>query len=178
MSELRLAVRTLAKARAFSLITIAVVALGIGATTAVFTIVNGVLLQPLDFHAPDQLYLIREGVSAAQRLGYPWVPANPVHYERWRARVPAFSAYAISAEQAVDVTGDDREPELARMANVSASLFPMLGVDPQIGRMFTADDDRAGRNDVAILSHAMWQRRFGADPQAVGRVIMVNGTSL
>jgi putative ABC transport system permease protein len=178
MSELRLAARTLLKARAFSLTTIAVVALGIGATTAVFTIVNGVLLEPLPFHAPQQLYLVREGVSAAQRLGYPWVAANPIHYERWRAGAPAFSAYAISAETPVDVTGGGQEPELVRMAHVSADLLPLLGVSPAIGRTFSADDDRAGHNDVVILSHGIWARRFGGDPQAIGRAIVVNGSPL
>jgi putative ABC transport system permease protein len=178
MPELRLAIRSLLKARAFSLITIAVVALGIGATTAVFTIVNGVLLQPLDLDQPQQLYIVREGLSAAQRLGYPWVPANPIHYQRWRAGAHAFSDMAISAEVPATVTGGAREPEMVRMANVSAGLFSLLGVTPLLGRRFTANDDRTGQSSVAILSHAIWERRFGGNPQVVGRPILVNGAPL
>ena len=178
MSEFRLAFRVLAKSRAFSLITIAVLALGIGATTAVFTVVNGVLLRPLSYQKPQQLYLIREGVSVVSRLGFPWVPANPRHFQLWQQRCPAFADMAIGGVKPADLTDGGRAPRLVRMATVSARFFPLLGVRANLGRAFLASDDRAGHNDVVLLSHALWETRYGGDPHVIGRSVTIDGAPL
>lgn len=148
-------------------------AVGIGANTAIFSVVNGVLLRPLPYRDPERLFAIREVVPKLAHL-YPTLPVNFSHYYEWSKRCSALESVAIMESSAPNLTGAG-EPELLKGALVSASVFRVLGVRPQLGRGFLDEEDPEGHNQVAVISDSLWKRRLSADPAIIGRKITLNG---
>jgi putative ABC transport system permease protein len=172
-NDIRYAFRTLLRERAFASMAVLSLAVGIGANTAIFSVVNGVLLRPLPYRDPERLVTIREVVPKLAHL-YPSLPVNFSHYYEWRKRWSAADSIAILESSAPNLTGAG-EPELLDGALVSASVFRVLGVTPQLGRGFLDEEDPEGYNQVAVISDSLWRRRFSADPSIVGRKIALNG---
>jgi putative ABC transport system permease protein len=173
LHDLRYAVRTQVKNPAFTIVAVMALALGIGANTAIFSVVNTVLLRPLPYKDPDRLVMVWEDATKA---GYPRdVPTN-ANFIDWRDQNHVFEGMAAIAYDSFNLTGAG-DPERLDGRRVSASLFQLLGVDPQIGRVFTAAEDQPGSERVVILSYGVWQRRFAGDPGIVGKAISLNGAS-
>jgi putative ABC transport system permease protein len=172
-NDLRYNFRTLLRERGFATMAVLSLAVGIGANTAIFSVVNGVLLRPLPYRDPGQLFTIREVVPKLAHL-YPSLPVNFSHYYEWRQRCTAFESIAIMLFSAPNLTGAG-EPELLEGARVSASVFRVLGVSPQLGRGFLDEEDPEGHNQVAIISDSLWRRRFSSDPSVIGRKIALDG---
>ncbi|MDT7603415.1 MAG: hypothetical protein QOF61_1412 [Acidobacteriota bacterium] len=171
--DLRFGLRMLVKNPSFTIIAVIALALGIGANSAIFSVVNTVLLRPLPYHNPERLVMVFEDNS---RHGYPRDTPAPANYIDWRDQNKVFAGVAAIAELSMNLTGAG-EPERLDGRRVSASLFPILGVNPQLGRWFSPAEDQPGANHSVILSHALWQRRFGADAGIVGKTITLNGYS-
>jgi len=168
--DLRFAARLLRRHPAFSVVTLIILALGIGATTAMFSIVNSVLLQPLPFQEPDRLVMLEEKWLPR----FPRFEASPLDFLSWKEECRAYSDIAAFRFLFFNLTEGDLPERIAGM-RVSANLPQLLGVSPILGRSFRDDEDAPGRNQVVLLGHGLWQRRFGADPRVVGRVIRLNG---
>jgi putative ABC transport system permease protein len=171
-NDIRYAFRTLLRERGFATMAVLSLAVGIGANTAIFSVVNGVLLRPLPYRDPERLVTIREAIPKLAHL-YPSLPVNFSHYYEWRTRSTALESIAIAQSSAPNLTGEG-EPETLNGALVSASVFRVLGVSPQLGRGFLDEEDPEG-HQVAVISDSLWKRRFSADPSIVGRKIMLNG---
>jgi predicted permease len=170
--DVRYALRMLAKNPAFTAIAVAAVALGIGANTAIFSVVNAVLLRPLPFKHAEQLVMVWEN---AAHLGFPKDTPSPANFLDWQKQAQSFTGMAAMAERSFNLTGVG-EPERVEGQRVSANLFNLLGVPAVLGRTFLAEDDRPGSH-VVLLSHSLWQRRFGSDPGVIGRALTLNGES-
>ncbi|HEU4796166.1 MAG TPA: ABC transporter permease, partial [Pyrinomonadaceae bacterium] len=168
--DLRYAARMLWKNPGFTAVAVIALALGIGANTAIFTVVNTVLLRPLPYKAPEQLVMVWEDAS---RYGYPQDTPTAANFIDWRDQNSVFTGMAAIEDTNFNLTGAG-DPERLKGREVSADLFPLLGVDPQLGRVFDAAEDQPGAQRVALLSHRLWQRRFGGDPGIVGKVLRLN----
>jgi predicted permease len=173
--DLRYGLRTLRRTPGFTLIAIVVMALGIGANVALFTVVRSVLLKPLPYRDPNRLALVYEGEKEHPHP-HPWLPVDAGSFWDWQrtaqsmaqmALVSPFQGYNVSAE-------GGKLPEQVNAAWCSANFFPLLGVQPTLGRAFTADDDRPGAPATAILSAGFWKRRYAADPAVVGKTIWLD----
>jgi len=171
LHDLRYAARVLAKNPGFTAVAVIALAVGVGANSVIFSAVNTILLRPLPYKDPDRLVMVFEDASA---LGYPRDTPAPANFIDWRDQNKVFEGMAALADVSVNLTGAG-EPERLDGKRVNASLFPTLGVEPQLGRWFTPEEDQPGANRVVMLSHALWQRRFGSDPAIVGKTIMLNG---
>jgi putative ABC transport system permease protein len=163
--DLSFGARMLVKKPGFTLIAVITLALGIGANTAIFSVVNAVLLRPLPYRDPDRIVTIRNYSSHPILDG-----ANGADFLDWREQAKVFEQVAALADGSVDLTGSG-EPERLRAGMVSANLFETLGVGPAYGRAFTQAEDQPRAAHVVILSHRLWQRRFGGDPQLIGRTL-------
>jgi predicted permease len=163
------AFRRLRRSPGFACTVMLTLALGIGANTAIFSVVYGVLLKPLLYPRPEQLVAIREGI--AQDEGD--LPVNANHLLFWQRNVRSFSGIAALRTESLPLGG--AQPEEIGVAEITANLFPVLGVQPRIGRPFTAEEAQPGHNDVAILTDALWKRRYAADPSIVGKTIVLDG---
>jgi len=171
-NDLRLAARTLLREPGFAAAAILTIAVGVGANTAIFSIVNGVLLRPLPYGEPDRLVALREVVPAlAQR--YPTLPVSARHFVEWRQRLRSFERLSAMEPGSVTLTGSDEAEQLDAM-RVSADMFRTLGVDPLLGRTFLDGEDQEGRDGVAVLSHRLWRQRFHSDAGITGRTIRLN----
>jgi putative ABC transport system permease protein len=172
MQELRYAVRTLAKSPAFSVIAVATLALGIGANTAIFSVVHAVLLRRLPYPEPDRLVVMRErhvrDPEGIGTMGAAW----PTFLD-WRTQTRSFQGLAAFRTDHVLLSGAG-EPEMLRSAQVSAEFFSLLGVRPAAGRFFDASDDKPGAPPTLILSWGQWKRRFGTDPSILGRTVDID----
>ena len=169
MRDARYSVRQLAKSPAFTLVATLTLALGIGATSAMFSVINGVLLRPLPFPQPDTLVLVNEIVPQ-----YGLFSVAPATFLDWRQQNSVFerlAAYTSGSATFADASG----PERVTNAAVSWDVFDLLRVQPALGRGFRADEDLPGKNGVIVLSHSMWQRRFGSDRGVLGRSITLSG---
>jgi putative ABC transport system permease protein len=173
-NDLRYALRNLARDRGFAIVALLTLALGIGANTAIFSIVNSVILRPLAYRNPDRLFTIHEMIPKVNNL-YPELPVNPLHYLEWRKRCTSFEQVAEFGTYAPNLTGMG-QPEQLGGARVSANFLSMFGVQPQLGRGFLEEEDRSGRGDVVILTDSLWRRRFGADRSIVGKKITLEGS--
>ncbi len=169
-SDVRFALRSLRHRPGLTSAATLTLALGIGATSAVFGVVKHVLLAPLPYAQPDRVVAVW---SAWKGFDHTWLSYD--EWEGWKARVGAFSDIGIYTDGAATVDGDT--PERVRSASVQANVLPILGVGPERGRGFSADEDRPGGARVAVLSHELWDRRFGADPSVVGRQIQISGSA-
>jgi predicted permease len=172
-NDIRSAFRTLLRERAFASMAILSLAVGIGANTAIFSVVNGVLLRPLPYRDPERLVTLREVVPKLAHL-YPTLPVNFSHYYEWRKHWSAVESVALIESSAPNLTGAG-EPEVLNGARVSASIFRVLDVNPRLGRGFQDGEDPGGHDGVAMISDSLWKRRFSADPAIVGRKITLNG---
>jgi len=171
-NDLRSAARTLLHEPGFASLTILTVALGVGANTAIFSIVNGVLLRPLPYGDPDRLVTLREVVPAIAQT-YPTLPASARHFTEWRQRASSFEHISAVDPGSAALTGAG-EPEQLHIARVSADLFETLGIQPAMGRTFAKGEDQSGRDRVAILSDSLWRRRFHANPAILGTTIQLD----
>jgi putative ABC transport system permease protein len=171
--DLRYGMRMLWKKPGFTLIVVFTLALGIGANTAIFSIINGVLLRPLAFHDPDRLFMLWTD-NPAYQLGFHEFPAANADLPEWRATATSFEQIAAFQSSPADIS-DGGDPERVGGVEVSANLLPLLGVQPLLGRNISAEEEQPGRDRVAIISYALWQRRFGSDAEIFGKQIMVNG---
>jgi putative ABC transport system permease protein len=169
--DVRYGFRVLSKSPGFTIVAVFVTALGIGANTAIFSVVNAVLLRPLPFKEPDRLVLVREHLP---KLYGPPVNLSGAEFLDYREGSNVFSQTAGFTDSKVNLTGAG-EPQRVQAARVSASFFPTLGVAPALGRNFSAEEDQPGRNDVVILSNALWRGQFGGDPSIVGQTVRMDG---
>lgn len=168
--NLRYALRMLAKNPGFAATAILALALGIGAGTGIFSVVDAVLLRPLPFHNPEELVIVRERTPV-------WPKGMSVAYlnfKDWRDQNKVFSGIAAYQGNSFNLT-DLGEPEHLAGQNVSASLFSILGVSPILGRTFTDKEDSLGGTPVVVITHGFWTRRFGNDPKVLGRVLNLDG---
>jgi len=168
--DLRYGLRMLAKNPGFTTVAVVALALGIGANSAIFSVVNAVLLRPLPYKNPDALVIVWDEQT---HLGFPKDTPSPANFLDWREQNTVFEGMAATNERSFNLTGAG-EPERLDGLRVSANLFSLLGVEPQLGRAFTAEEDKPGIR-VVILSHSMWQRRFGGDATIIGRALNLNG---
>jgi putative ABC transport system permease protein len=171
--EVRYAVRALLKRPGFTGVAVATLALGMGANTAVFTVVNAVLLRPLPYDQPDRLVRVRGGSTLTRQLGN----LSPLDFLDLRARASRFDGIAAYNNYAQATLTGAGEPERLAGTRVSANFFSVLHVVPALGRDFREDDDVPGATAVALLTNGFWQRRFAGDPAMVGRTIHLNGVA-
>lgn len=169
--DIRYGARVLFKNPGFTVIAVIALALGIGANTAIFTVVNAVLLRALPYKDPDRLLMVWEDAS---KIGFPNNTPSPANFIDWRDQNQLFEGMAATHRQTFNLTGIG-EPERIDGRRVSSNLFALLGVDPQLGRAFIADEDKPGANNVVILSNRLWRRRFAADASIVGKTLTLNG---
>jgi ABC-type antimicrobial peptide transport system permease subunit len=172
LQDLRYGLRTLAKNPAFTGIAVVALALGIGANSAIFSVVDAVLLRPLPFKNPSQLVMLWEN---AAHLGFPRDTPSPANFLDWQKQATSFTGMAAMSERSFNLTGVG-EPERLEGRRVSANLFELLGVSARLGRTFVPEDDKLGTH-VVLLSHSLWQRRIGSDPGVIGRALTLNGES-
>src|SRR5436190_8336467 len=175
IADLKFALRQLAKSPGFTCVVVLTLALGIGANTAVFSVLNAVLLRPLPFHQPQNLVAVGEYDS--REKADPGTDINSISYldyVDWRNQNKVFERIAVYTNQGVSTLTDGNGALHVQGESVSAELFPLLGVQPALGRTFLPNQDTPG-NHVVILSDALWQRRFGADRNVVGKTAMLDG---
>src|SRR5262245_33200719 len=168
--DLRYGARMLLKNPGFTLIAVITLALGIGANTAIFSVVYGVMLRPLPYHEPERL--VRLWTDNANEKN----PKDGTSYPNlvdWRSQSRTFTEFANYSGDLVFLTAGDA-PEQVRIDRVSANLFPLLGVQPLLGRTFSPEEEEL-RERVVVLSYGLWQRRFGGDPSVVGKTLEANG---
>jgi putative ABC transport system permease protein len=170
LRDLRYALRTLARNPGFTAVSVLALALGIGANSAIFTVVNSVLLQPLRFQKPEQLIVVRERNLKA---GFPQFSLSPGNYVDFRDHNHAFSAIAAFGRQGLNLSGT-AEPERLQGARVTANFFDVLGRAPALGRAFTAEESQVGTNHVIVVSFGFWQRHFAGRPDAIGKTLKLN----
>ena len=168
--DVRFAWRAVARRPAFTSLVVLTLALGIGVNSAVFALVDAVLLRPLPYRDPSRLAFVWQTLPEHNVFE---LEATPWDYDAWH-QLQSFSQIGLVATDAFTLTGSDT-PERVRGSRVTASVMPLLGIAPQIGRAFTPAEDASGAERVVILSDGLWRRRFGADPSLLGRTIPVNG---
>ncbi|HTK28873.1 MAG TPA: ABC transporter permease [Vicinamibacterales bacterium] len=170
--DVRYALRALARRRAFAAVVVCTLALGTGAATVMFTVINGVLLEPLPFPAPDRLLSVQEQTDWSNAYGNRWAFAYPNFLDcRREARALALAAWRYAG----GTISGAADPEYVDGYQVSANLFTVVGVPMAHGRRFDDADDRPGAAAVAIISDSLWRRRFDADPRAIGRTFVFDG---
>ena len=169
--DLKYGFRSLVKRPGFSAIAIITLALGIGANTAIFSVVNAVLLRPLPFVDPDRLVMVWEDASFA---GFPRNTPAPANYVDVKTQNQVFEDIAAMDSRSFNLTGDG-EPQKIDAFGVTANFFPMLGVQPVAGQWFSVDDDKPGANRVVVIGYGLWQQRYGGNRGIVGRDVLLNG---
>jgi putative ABC transport system permease protein len=173
VSDLRFALRLVRRSPAFYALVIALVASGIGATTAVFSIVHSMLLRPLPYKDADALTMVRS--TATWAPGANGFRATLQDFLDWRAQATTFDGMAAIKGDSFGVVSAGTKPERVTGARVSGDFFRLLGVRALHGRFLAPEDDRVGASCVAVVSAALWQRRFASDPSVVGRAVLLNG---
>ena len=168
--DIRYAARVLRKNPGFTLTAVLTLGLGIGANTAIFSVVNATLLRPLPFYEPARLVVIQNQFKA---LGLDSASASVPDFIDYRKQRHLFEEVAAVNSDDFNLTGADR-PERLSCGETTAGLFPLLGVKPILGRVFTKEEDQPGKSQVVLLTEGLWKRRFGADPGVIGRTIRLN----
>jgi predicted permease len=167
--DIRYALRALAQQRAFAIVAVLTLALGVGANTAIFSVVNAMLLRPLPYPAADRLVLIWTTTGNGQSA------SSWPEYLDWREQSHSFEQMAVARHQSVTLVGG-AEPERVRGAFITSTLFDLVGARPERGRTFRPEEtDPTTAQPVAVISHGLWTRRFGADPAILGRTLILNG---
>ncbi len=172
MMDVRYGLRSLLKKPGFVLTAVIALALGIGANTAIFSVINGVLLRSLSYADPDSIVMIWERNVTGTRMQNVVSPAN---FLDWQKQSTSFEHMAAVMDQRVNLTGGSGEPEEIKTQLVSQPFFAALGVEPLLGRSFLPEEDREGNHLVIVLSNELWRTRFGADPAVVGKQAIING---
>ncbi len=173
MNDVQYAFRQLRRNLGFTTVAVLTLALGIGVNTTIFSLVNGLLLRPLPFHEPERLVFLDENHP---QQGFGHLGVSYPDYQDWRQQNQVFEDLGLFGERMYTVTGGD-QPERVPGTEITASLFSLLGIQPVLGRAFATDEDRPAAAPVALLSHGVWQRRYGAAPDIVGQTITLNGRS-
>lgn len=170
--DLRYAVSALARTPGFTVVAVLIMALGIGANTALFTIVQSVLLKPLPFQDPDRLIqLYEKSPNGGRQFSY----VAPGMYAAWKQQAPSVEQMAIYGTDSINLSGDGGDlPEKIRYAECSWNLFPMLGIKPALGRFFLQAEDRRDANGTVVLTHSLWMRRYGGSAAIIGRTILLD----
>src|SRR6266480_3642374 len=175
IADLKFALRQLAKSPGFTCVVVLTLALGIGANTAVFSVLNAVLLRPLPFHQPQNLVAV--GEYDTREKADPGTDINSISYldyVDWRNQNKVFERIAVYTNQGVSTLTDGNGALHVQGESVSADLFPLLGVQPTLGRTFLPNEDEPGHH-VVILSNELWQRQFGGDRGIISRNITLDG---
>ena len=170
LSDLRFALRSLAKGPGFTAIAILTLALGIGACTAIFSVVNGVLLRPLDYPEPNRIVVLKE----SDVPGFPRYSVSPSNFLDWEKQLNSYASLAASQGTWINLTGNG-EPEWLSVWKGTAHYFDVYGVKPVLGRSWVPGEDAPGKDKVVVLSHALWQRMFAGAPDVLGRSLLLNG---
>jgi putative ABC transport system permease protein len=171
MSDCRYGARQFHKNLGFTLVAVLTLALGIGANTAIFSVINSVLLRPLPYHDPDDLVMLWE--SNSQHVN-PHNTVSPPNFLDWQSRNSVFSSMAFIFDERDNLTGNG-DPEEVVVQDVSTNFFSMLGVNPLLGPGFTPENGQPGHGNVVIFSYGLWKERFAGDPSIVGKSILLNG---
>jgi predicted permease len=174
MSDLKFAFRSLTKTPSFTLIAVITMAVAIGACTSLFSVLQAVVLRPLPYPNPDTLVSIWAS-NAERNIEAPAI--SWAKYELYRERKDVFSDFSMSANNGFTLTEGKGEPEQVFGLHASANFLPVLGLTPEQGRSFTADEDREGGAPVAMIDRRLWENRFGADPAIIGRVVQIDGVA-
>src|ERR1041384_4637513 len=170
--DLRYGARILLKQPAFTLVAVTTLALGIGANTAIFSLVNSILLRPLPFREPDRVVRL---IQASPKIGLATWGVSQADFGAYRDQNRSLESIALYNSSAVNLTGEG-EPERVPITNVTADFFKVFGVNPLLGRTFIEGEDAQGKNSVCVISYAFWQRRFGGAQNVVGRMLDLNNT--
>src|SRR5262249_33152035 len=173
LQDVRLALRRLLKSPGFTALAILTLALGIGANTVIFSVVDGALLRPLGYRQPQQLYVVREIVPQLAQT-YPTLPANLASFRIWQRDCHTLEDVAIVEPGSMILTGNDDATEIPG-ARASANLLEVLGVQPALGRSFLPQEDNPGNDHVVLLSDGFWRQRYNGDRNVVGQAIMLDG---
>ena len=173
MSDIRYALRLLVRSRLFTATVVLVIGIGIGAATTIFSVVNAVLLRPLPFRDPSRLMQVAEKNDA---LHLPAFGVSALNYLSWKERQHAFEQMG-AVQFGTYTLGGHGDPESYTGCAITPSLLPMLGLQPVVGRAFADGEDKPGAAPVAMISEALWRRRFGANPAVVGQAALLNGIS-
>ena len=174
IADLKFALRMLAKTPAFTIITVLTLALGIGANSAIFSVVNALLLKPLPFQHLDRLVAVR---ASLPNEGLDATAVSPADFRDWRGQNTVFQEIAAYRIKDRTITGTG-EPELVAGCSVSAGFFSAVQMNTLKGRRLLADEDQPGRDQVAVIGYGLWQRRFGADPSILGATITLDGRAV
>ena len=172
VQDARFAGRLIVKERWVSAAAVAAIALGIGANTLGFTIINAALLRPFAFERADELHAISWRPTRGRRL-----PSSALDLEDWRTRARSFSEMAAASMGAINISDDHAPPEQTQGSSVTANLFDVLRQRPLLGRTFAAGEDARGAEPVVIIGYDIWRNRFGRDPDVIGRLLRINGTT-
>ena len=172
LNDLRYATRMLQKQPGFTIVAVVTLALGIGANTAIFSLVNSILLRPLPYREPDRLVHL---IQSSPKLDLATWGVSQADFAAYREQNHTLESVALFNSGGTNLTGVG-EPERLAVTNSTADFFKVLGVSPILGRAFDQGEDSAGRNGVCVISYGLWQRRFGADPNIVGRTLSLNNT--
>ena len=170
--DIRFGLRMLRKSPGFTAVAVLTLALGIGANTAIFSVVNSALLRPLSYSEPEQLYLVREVVPQLAKFYATW-DANIPDFRIWQKRVHSFHDVAIAESTSADLTRLG-EPELIRGVRASANVFSVLGAEPVLGRAFRPEEDENGRGNVVILTDSFWRARFHSEASVLGKTLVLD----
>jgi len=176
IQDLRYAVRQLRKSLGFTAVAVITLALGIGANTAIFSVVNGVLLRPLALKDPGRLVRVWHVPPAKSFPGMTTFSVSAANYLDWERQNQVFEGMAIYTYHGFTFTGTDKPEEVGACA-ASSGFFSTLGVQPMLGRVFSPEEDQPGRSNVVVLSHRLWQEHFGSNPAIVGHNIQMDGQS-
>src|SRR5438270_4235733 len=167
MNDLRFAFRQFRKTPGFTFIAVLTLSLGIGANTAIFSVIYAVLLQPLPYPDGDRLVILTETAT-----NQPQISVSFPDYVDWKRDNTVFENIAVSRRESFNLSGlEGRAPEQISGGLVTASFFKVIGLEPQLGRVFTEEEDRIGGPFVAVISDRMWQRLFARDPNVLGRAV-------
>jgi predicted permease len=173
LQDARYAIRQLWRAPGFSIVVMLTLALGIGATTAIFTLVYDVMLRPLPFAQPDRIVNIEEKVAEWRDL-YPTLPVSANHFTFWQQHNRNFDSMAIMQQGSVPLGGRERPLQVETLA-ATPGIFSVLRVQPELGRQFTVDEAQQGHEHVAILTYDLWHQQFSGDPHILSKTILLNG---
>ena len=174
LTDVRFGLRMLRKNPGFTAVAVATLALGIAVNTTIFSAVNGWMLRRPHVKDPDRLVVILTTDPAKEGWGWDRQPVSAFDFAAWREQSQSFEDMAAAEGDDFALTGTD-EPERLTVMRVSANYFEVLGVSAALGRAFLPDEDQSGRNRVVLLSHGLWERRFGSNPQVIGQVVRLNG---
>src|SRR6266568_819919 len=172
LNDLRFAFRQLLKNPGFTAVTVLTLALGIGANTAIFSVVNAVLLKALPYREPERIVMLWTD-NPSLNLGLHELPPEPADLLDWRSQARSFEQIAAFRTRPADLS-EEGDPERVGGVQVTADFFSLLGTQPMFGRIFSTAEEQPGKDKVAVISHGLWQRRFGGDTNIIGQFITIN----